>query len=112
MEKQLTFEFEGSKYTLAFNRKTVQILEKQGFYPEMLTKQPATGIPLLFKGAFLVHHRGIKEDLTDKMLRRLKNTDELMAALIEMYAEPINALLATSEDEGGEEKNVEWGKNF
>ena len=26
MEKELTFSFEGSKYTLAFNRKTVQQL--------------------------------------------------------------------------------------
>lgn len=110
MQKELTFTFEGSKYTLAFNRKTVQSLERQGFYPGMLSEKPATAMPMLFKGAFQVHHRGIKDDLTDKMFGRLTNREELMSALMEMYAEPINVMLA--EPEEGEEKNVGWEKNF
>ena len=110
--KELTFEFEGSKYTLSFNRKTVQLLERQGFYPKMITEKPATGVPLLFKGSFMVHHRGIKDELTDKIFGKLTNRDELISALLEMYCEPINTLFDEPEENDGDEKNVEWGKNF
>ncbi len=110
MEKELTFSFEGSKYTLAFNRKTVQQLTRQGFKPEMVTEQPAIGIPMLFKGAFLVHHRMIRDDLTDKMWDSLVNKDKLIGKLLEMYIEPITVLI--SDPEKDEEKNVDWGANF
>lgn len=111
MEKELTFSFEGSKYTLAFNRKTVQQLTRQGFKPDMVTEQPAIGIPMLFKGAFLVHHRMIRDDLTDKIWDSLKNKSELIGKLLEMYIEPINVLISDPED-GEDEKNVDWGANF
>lgn len=111
MEKELTFKYEGSTYTLSFNRKTVQQLTRQGFKPDMITEQPAIGIPMLFKGAFLVHHRMIRDDLTDKIWGSLKNKSELISKLMEMYAEPINELISEPE-EGDEEKNVDWGANF
>lgn len=110
MEKELTFSFEGSKYTLAFNRKTVQQLTRQGFKPEMVTEQPAIGIPMLFKGAFLVHHRMIKDDLTDRIWDSLVNKDQLIGKLLEMYIEPITVLI--SDPEQDDEKNVDWGVNF
>lgn len=110
MEKELTFSFEGSKYTLAFNRKTVQQLTRQGFKPEMVTEQPAIGIPMLFKGAFLVHHRMIKDDLTDRIWDSLVNKDQLIGKLLEMYIEPITVLI--SDPEQDDEKNVDWGANF
>jgi hypothetical protein len=110
MEKELTFKYEGSTYTLSFNRKTVQQLTRQGFKPDMITEQPAIGIPMLFKGAFLVHHRMIRDDLTDKIWESLKNKSELIGKLMEMYVEPINELI--SEPEEDEEKNVDWGANF
>lgn len=111
MEKELTFKFEGSTYTLAFNRKTVQQLTRQGFMPDMIKDQPAIGIPMLFKGAFLVHHRMIRDDLTDKIWEVLKNKTELIGKLMEMYAEPINDLISDPENED-DEKNVDWGANF
>lgn len=111
MEKELTFKFEGSTYTLSFNRKTVQQLTRQGFKPDMITEQPAIGIPMLFKGAFLVHHRMIKDDLTDRIWESLKNKSELIGKLMEMYVEPINELISEP-DEEDEEKNVDWGANF
>lgn len=111
MEKELSFTYEGSKYTLAFNRKTVQQLTRQGFKPDMVTEQPAIGIPMLFKGAFLVHHRMIRDDLTDKIWDSIVNKQELLGKLMEMYVEPINVLISDSE-EGDDEKNVKWEANF
>lgn len=109
-EKKITFDYEGATYTLSFTRKTVQMLESQGFYTGMIKDKPATGIPLLFRGAFLAHHRGIKEDLTNKILNSITNRDELISALLEMYVEPINVLFSDPEEDA--EKNVTWGKNF
>ena len=111
MEKELSFTYEGSKYTLAFNRKTVQQLTRQGFKPDMVTEQPAIGIPMLFKGAFLVHHRMIRDDLTDKIWDSIVNKQELLGKLMEMYVEPINVLISDSE-ERDDEKNVKWEANF
>ena len=79
--------------------------------PDMIKDQPAIGIPMLFKGAFLVHHRMIRDDLTDKIWEVLKNKSELIGKLMEMYAEPINALISDPENED-DEKNVDWGANF
>ena len=111
MEKELTFKYEGSTYTLAFNRKTVQQITRQGFKPEMIAEQPALGIPMLFKGAFMVHHRMIRDDLTDKIWDSLKNKSDLIGKLLEMYIEPINVLISDPENED-DEKNVDWGANF
>ena len=111
MEKELSFTFDGAKYTLAFTRRTVQMLSKQGFKPDMITDQPAIGIPMLYRGAFVVHHRMIKDDLTDRIWDSLKNKSELIGKLLEMYIEPINVLISDPEEED-EEKNVDWGANF
>ena len=111
MEKELSFTYEGSKYTLSFNRKTVQQLTRQGFGTDMITEQPAIGIPMLWKGAFLVHHRMIRDDLTDKIWESVVNKQELLGKLMEMYVEPINALISDSENED-DEKKVNWEANF
>lgn len=107
--KEITFEFEGATFTLAYSRKTTQIMAQQGFKTNMLTDAPALGVPMLFKGAFLVHHRGIKSDLVDKIYEALENKDELLSALIEMYSDPINALFEDSDDAT---KKVGWKQNF
>lgn len=110
MQKELTFTYEGSKYTLAFTRQTVQQLTRQGFNPEQVTEQPAIGVLALFRGAFLVHHRGIKPDLVEKIWDKTVNKQELLGKLMDMYAEPINVLLTDSDED--DEKNVTWEANF
>lgn len=108
--KEISLEFEGAKYTLAFTRRTVQTLTRNGFKVDMITEQPAIGIPMLFRGAFMVHHRMIKEELTDRIWDMIPKKSDFISALVEMFVEPINVLLG--EPEGDDEKKVEWGKNF
>lgn len=110
MEKELSFTFEGAKYTLAFTRRTVQMLSKQGFKPDMITDQPAIGIPMLYRGAFVVHHRMIKEDLTDRIWEKIENKGDFIAKLLEMYIEPINVMLEDPTED--DEKKVGWEVNF
>lgn len=107
--KKLSFEFEGTRYTLSFNKRTVRLLSQNGFKPEMIHDQPAIGIPMLFKGAFLAENHWVKDDVKDKIYGTLVNKSELINKLLEMYADPINALFDEPEET---EKKVTWEANF
>lgn len=108
--KEISFEYEGAKYTLTFSRRTVQTLTRNGFKLDMISEQPAIGIPMLFRGAFMVHHRNIKDSLTDEIWEKIPNKQDFIGALAEMFADPINTLLGDPDE--NDEKKVEWGKNF
>ena len=49
------------------------------------------------------------KEVIRKMFDKIKGKDELMAALVELYNEPMKALFDEPEDDEG---NVTWGKNF
>ena len=107
--KKLSFNFEGTRYTLSFNKRTVRLLSQNGFKPDMIHDQPALGIPMLFKGAFLAENHWVKDDVKDKIYASLTNKSELINKLVEMYVEPINDLFEEPEDEA---KKVTWEVNF
>ena len=109
MQKEITFEYEGAKYTLAFTRKTVQQLSRDGFDPDMVTKHPDLGVPMLFRGAFLAHHWGMRNELKDKIYENITNRTALIKKLMSMYMEPITAMI---EDPEESEKNLKWEANF
>lgn len=69
MAKQLRFTYEGKDYTLEFNRKSVEQLEKQGFVASDITSKPMSSLPTLFAGAFLANHRFVKQDVTQNSVR-------------------------------------------
>ena len=74
------------------------------FVPGFL-KFDISELPALFAGAFLAHHRFIKQDLIDRIYEKLTNKQELIGKLAEMYNEPINALIDEPEENEG---NVSW----
>lgn len=100
----ITFTYNDVDYTLEFSRKTVQALESQGFSLNKMSDRPATMIPLLFKGSFLMHHKNTKEETINAIYKALKNKEELIQKLLELYAAPISELL-DDENSG----NLEWG---
>lgn len=119
MATKIEFEFEGVDYTLVFTRKSIQTMEKQGFRPEDVSSMPATMMPMLFRGAFLAHHRNVKADVVDRIFTRLNDVEdgdaddndeveksELFQTLAEMYNEPLEALA----NRDGGEKNISWRK--
>lgn len=109
MSKQITFEYDGAKYTLEFTRKTVQLMQQNGFSADMVTDKPAVGIPMLFRGAFMVNHKNLKPGLADKIYESIKDREKLIPMLLVMYNEPIMEMIEDPEDT---EKNVNWGANF
>ncbi len=105
MAKQLIFTFEDKEYTLEFNRRTIAEMEKKGFIASDITDKPMTTLPALFAGAFLAHHKFVKQDVIDKIYTKLTKKEDLIGKLAEMYNEPIMALIEEPEEDKG---NVNW----
>ena len=91
----------GREYTLEFSRKTVVKTEQAGFDVNSLESKSMTMIPLLFWGAFLMHHPHMTKDQTDAILFDGLGglNDEEMGYLGKLYAAPFQSLIA-SEVEG------------
>lgn len=103
---QIRLTYQGNPYVLEFNRKTVKALEDQGFVLEDVTRKVMTMLPMLFRGAFMMHHKYIKPETVDAIFAHITKKDDLLGKLAEMYAEPYNALL--DEPDEGDEGKVEW----
>lgn len=105
MAKQLRFTYDGKDYTLEFTRRTVAEMEKKGFIASDITDKPMTTLPALFAGAFLAHHRFVKEDIINDIYSKLTKKEDLIGKLAEMYNEPILALVEEPEKAEG---NLDW----
>ena len=95
-----------TEYTLEYNRQSVKTMENQGFILEELTKKPVNMIPLLFSGAFIKNHRGVKRSVVDEIFDNIADKSGLMEALMEMYAETLSSLTESNDGEG----NVTWAR--
>jgi hypothetical protein len=100
---KINLTYEKKEYILEYNRQSVKTMESQGFVLEELTAKPMTMIPLLFQGAFIKNHRGIKRNLMDEIFEEIGDKTALMEALMEMYAETLGTLT-----EGSGEGNATW----
>lgn len=105
MAKQLNFTYDDKDYTLEFTRRTVAEMEKKGFIASDITEKPMTTLPALFAGAFLAHHRFVKEDIINDIYSKLTKKEDLIGKLAEMYNEPILALVEEPEKAEG---NLDW----
>ena len=103
---KITITYDKTEYTLEYNRQSVKTMEAQGFVLDELTSKPMTMIPMLFSGAFIKNHRGLKRALIDEIFDNINDKNGLMEALMEMYAETLSALT----DNGSEEGNATWAR--
>lgn len=105
MSKQLRFTYQDKEYTLEYNRKSVEMMEKKGFVATDIETKPMTVLPALFAGAFLANHRFIKQEVIEEIYSKMTNKQELIGKLAEMYNEPIMALVDEPDESEG---NVDW----
>lgn len=110
MAKTLTIKYNENTYTLEFTRTTVAAMERQGFVAEEVEKKPATLLPALFAGAFMANHRTIKREKIEAIYDQLPDKSGLIQKLVEMYNEPIAALLDEPED--GSAGNATWAADW
>lgn len=109
MAKKISIAYNDKTYTLEFNRATVSEMEREGFDVTSIDTKPMTLLPKLFSGAFRMHHRFVKQTLIDEIFDSISNKDKLIAALAELYNEPMLALLSDPEDKQG---NATWEKDW
>lgn len=101
MKPMIINDGDGHEYTLEFCRKSVRKCEAAGLDINLAASKSMTMIPLLFWGAFQMHHPNMKQEATDKILFEGLGglNDEELEYLGGLYAEPFRALIA-DEDEG------------
>lgn len=97
----------GREYTLEYSRKTVVRAEGAGLDVNALESKSMTMIPIMFWGAFLMHHPQMTREQTDKILFDGLGglSGDEMAHLGKLYADPFQTLIA-SEDEGANPRKM------
>lgn len=101
---KIALNYNKKEYTLEYSRQSVKTMEAQGFILSEVAEKPATMIPMLFQGAFIRNHKGIKRGLMDEIYEELKDKTGLLEALVSMYTETLSTLTEDNENEG----NASW----
>ena len=110
MSRYVEISYKGEKYRLEFTRRSVQIMEQNGFKISELHEKPISTLPELFRGAFYANHRFVKDELIDEIFDSLPQKGELLGKLIELYQMPIRALIDDPDEEN--EGNASWEANW
>ena len=101
---KISLNYKEKDYTLEYNRQSVRMMESQGFVLEQISTKPVTMIPMMFSGAFIKNHKGMKRALIDEIYDEVADKSGLLNALMEMYAETLSSLTDEKEVEG----NAVW----
>lgn len=105
--KKIELNFEDKNYILEFDRAGVKRLEQNGFDINEVMNKPATMLPKLYKGAFAKNHPDVSEEKAVEIINNVPNKEEFIVALVELYTEPLNALMSNT-DKG----NASWKKTW
>ena len=98
MATKITVTYKNENYILEYSRLTASAIEKQGFILDDLTNKPNVMIPLLVQGAFLKHHRDLKQKQIDEIYSNIinksgkENEEGFISILADMYAETVSTL--------------------
>ncbi len=99
MATQITVNYKGKNYTLEYTRLTAKAIENMGYVNDELTSKPVTMIPLLVHGAFMRHHRDLKQKEIDEIYDNIvgkvgkEGEEGFIQVLREMYAETASSLM-------------------
>ena len=107
MARKIEFEMDGTEYTLEYSRRAQTQMESNGFVLEAIGDKPQLMIPMLFRGAFIMHHPRIKEEVVKTIYNRMTNKEELLRELMECYSSVTDTLFDEPEDDS---KKVTWRK--
>lgn len=100
---KIVLKHDKNEYVLEYSRQSVKTMESQGFNLEEIGSKPMTMMPMLFSGAFIKNHKGMKRALVDEIYDGIADKTGFLQALMELYAETLSTLTEDS-DEG----NVSW----
>lgn len=97
--------YEGTTYTMEFDRSTVLETEKAfGLSISDVQSGRLSAFDALFRGSFMKHHPNMKPSTMDAIMGRMPDKIGLYTALVGMYLENINTLMGEPE----EGKAISW----
>lgn len=105
MNKKIEFDYEGTHYTLEYNRTSVALIERQGFCIDELAKKPVLMLPLAFEGLFYKNHKKVSRETIEKIYDKMTNKEELMKTIAEMLNETYTSLQSEPTEKEG---NIDW----
>lgn len=107
MSEPIIFDYQGTTYTLEFNRRTASLAEMQYGINLLDTKGSSFSItqsPDLFYCALLMHHPRIRRDVSDGIYDCLADKAELVGALLELLFETVSTVI----EEPDEGNAISW----
>lgn len=99
----------GKQYKLAFNRRTLVLMEEEGIIEKMSSSaksKPLSTIYDFIHFAFLRYHPTITKEETTQIIDQIGDLEGFIKALVEILENDIKAV-----QNGGNEGNAIWGKN-
>lgn len=108
IKRSISFSWEGSTYTLEYNRAAAELLEKK--FGINIIKMASgeemriTDLPELFRVALMMHHPNMKTSTANTLYDLLSNKDELYIALVEMLSATVSDVF----EEPEEGKAISW----
>ena len=101
---QINFDYLDKHYCLEYTPDSIKQMESAGFSMNDFTDRPATRTEQLWAGAFIANNRKTSATVIRELYSKMKNKDELVQKLIEMYNNTLSYLMPDDDDEG----NVDW----
>ncbi|HIS12712.1 MAG TPA: DUF5055 domain-containing protein [Candidatus Onthocola stercoravium] len=108
MSKQIKLNYDNKEYILEYNRKAVSDIETLGFSMSELRNKPATMIPLMVQGAFLMHHAKIRMDEVTEIYNSINDKSKFINAISDMINDCYQSLLSEDSENKDNGKNVSW----
>lgn len=102
------FSYEGTEYTLGFNRKTAEMAQRAGLNLSLLTEKALIQVPLLFRMSFAMKHPRVKNEKIDEIYEKIGDKTKLLTELVDSYRATYETLLGIG-DEDDEDAD---GANF
>ena len=104
--REIKFEYDGLEYSLGFSRRTIRMMDSNQFTLDKMAEYPNTYMPMLFEGAFLLHHRKEKSEKIREIYKHIEDKQGLITELAKIYDEATATLM--EEPEEGDPKKVSW----
>lgn len=104
----INLKYDGKTYPLTYTRESVRRMENAGFDIQEFAngKRPATLTEQLFEGAFMAQNRKVSRKVISEIFEHIEDKTDLVAALVEMYANTLSSLIGDETPDDG--KKASW----
>lgn len=108
--KFVDFEWNGTTYTMEFNRRTAALLERNfgvNIVKMFNGEVNFMDLPTIFRVSLMMHHPRMKQEVADEIYENLADKQGLMTVLIEMLSYTVMSVFEAPE----EGKAISWTRH-